>query len=126
MAGPMVFTLLSWLSSLLISSLVFVSLGYPIHFGIVMIVYSLSCAIQSIPVGIPAEMGLTEVVMISLYTAFLRGTPGVVDVGALSAAATFLIRILTVGLKLFIGFVAIQWVGAKALTGGSPEKSPTR
>jgi uncharacterized protein (TIRG00374 family) len=126
LAGPMVFTLLSWLSSLLISSLVFVSLGYPIHFGIVMIVYSLSCAIQSIPVGIPAEVGLTEVVMISLYTAFLRGTLGDVDVGALSAAATFLIRILTVGLKLFIGFVAIQWVGAKALMGGSPEKSTTR
>ena len=120
LARPVVFSLMSWLFSLLISSLVFFSLlGRPIHFGIVVIVYSLSCAIQSIPLGIPAEVGLTEVVMISLYTAFLRGTPGVLDVGALSAAATFLIRILTVGLRLFIGFVAIQWVGAKALMGSS-------
>jgi len=118
LVGSVVFSLVSWLFSLLISFAVFVSLGHPINFGIVVIVYSLSCAIQSIPVGIPAEIGITEVVMISLYTAFLRGTPGVADVGALSAAATFLIRILTVGLKLFIGFVALQWVGAKALTGG--------
>lgn len=120
LAGPMIFAVMSWLFSLLVSSLVFVSLlGRPINFGIVVIVYSLTCAIQSIPLGIPAEVGLTEVVMISFYTAFLRGTPGVLDVGALSAAATFLIRLLTVGLRLFIGFVAIQWVGAKALTSGS-------
>ena len=123
LAGPMVFTLISWLSSLLISSMVFVSLGYPIHFGVVVIVYSLSCAIQSIPLGVPAEVGLTEVVMISLYTAFLRGTPGVLDVGALSAAATFLIRILTVGLRLLVGFVAVQWVGVKALMGSSSYRS---
>ena len=113
LTGPTVFALLSWLFSLLLSSLVFLSLGHPIHFGIVMVVHSLSCAIQSIPLGIPAEMGLTEVAMISLYAAFLSGIPGV---GALSAAATFLIRILTVGLRLFIGFVAIQWIGAKGLT----------
>jgi uncharacterized protein (TIRG00374 family) len=126
LAGPVVFTLMSWLSSLLISLLVFMSLGYPIHFVIVVIVYSLSCAIQSIPLGIPAEVGLTEVIMISLYTAFLRGAPGVADVGALSAAATFLIRILTVGLRLFIGFVAVQWVGVKALMAGSRQRSLAR
>jgi len=119
LAGPIVFASLSRLFSLLISSLVFISLGQPIHFGIVMVVHSLSCAIQSIPLGIPAEVGLTEVAMISLYTAFLSGIPGVADVGALSAAATFLIRILTVGLRLFIGFVAIQWIGAKGLLGAS-------
>jgi uncharacterized protein (TIRG00374 family) len=120
LVGPVVFSLLSWVFSLLVSWLVFVSLlGWPIHFGVVMIVHSLSCAIQAIPLGVPAEVGLTEVAMISLYTAFLRGTPGVMHVGALSAAATFLIRLLTVGLRLFIGFVAIQLVGAKTLTGDS-------
>jgi uncharacterized protein (TIRG00374 family) len=121
---PVVFSLMSWLFSLLVSWLVFVSLlGYPLHFGVVMIVHSLSCAIQSIPLGVPAEVGLTEVAMISLYTAFLRGTYGVANAGALSAAATFLIRLLTVGLRLVIGFVAIQWVGAKVLTGSSRRRS---
>lgn len=117
LVGPIIFSLMSWLLSLLIPLLVFISLGYPIHFGIVVIVHSLSCAIQSIPLGIPAEAGLTEVVMISLYTSFLRGMPEMADVATLSAAATFLIRILTVGLRLFIGFVAIQWVGVKTLLG---------
>ncbi|MFQ6065265.1 MAG: YbhN family protein [Candidatus Bathyarchaeia archaeon] len=126
LAKPTVFTLMSWFSSLLISSFVFASLGYPIQFGIVVIVYSLSCAIQSIPLGVPAEVGLTEVIMISLYTAFLRGTPGVTDVAALSAAATFLIRILTVGLRLLIGFVAVQFVGVKALMGGSSNRLSNR
>jgi len=116
---PVIFSLIYWFFSLLTPLLVFVSLGHPVHFSIVVIVYSLGCTIQSIPLGIPAEVGLTEVVMISLYTAFLRGMLGVADVGALSAAATFLTRILTVGLRFFIGFVAIQWVGARALIGGS-------
>jgi hypothetical protein len=43
---------------------------------------------------------------------------GMADVGALSAAATFLTRILAVDLRFFIGFVAIQWVGAGALIRG--------
>jgi len=124
LARPIVFASLSRLFSLLISSLVFISLGQPIHFGVVMVVHSLSCAIQSIPLGVPAEVGLTEVAMISLYTAFLSGIPGIIDVGALSAAATFLIRILTVGLRLFIGFVAIQWIGARGLLDGSRRDQP--
>ena len=32
-----------------------------------------------------------------------------------SAAATVLTRILTVWLRFFIGFVAVQWVGVKSL-----------
>lgn len=124
LTGSTICALLSWLFSLLTSSFVFISLGYPIHFGIVMVVHSLSCAIQSIPLGIPAEVGLTEVAMISLYTAFLRGIPGLVDVGALSAAATFLIRILTVGLRLSIGFVVIQWIGARGLLGALRRDQP--
>ena len=123
LARPVVFSLMSWLFSLLIPSLVFVSLlGHPIHFGIVVIVHSLSCAIQSIPLGIPAEMGLVEPAMTELYAAFLTGTPGVPDIDAgraIGFPATILIRILTVGLRLLIGFVAIQWVRTKALMGGS-------
>jgi len=87
----------------------------------VVIVYSLGCTLESIPLEIPAEVGLTKVVMIRLYTAFLRGMPDMADVGALSAAAIFLTRILAVGLRFFIGFVAIQWVGARALIHGSSE-----
>lgn len=114
---PVVFSIISWLLSLFISLLVFVSLDYPLSLSVIVTVYSISCAISVIPVGIPAEVGIVESIMISLYALF--GVPP--DVGA---AATFLIRILTVWFRLFIGFAATQWIGIKTLTGGS-SSTPT-
>jgi len=109
---PVVFSVVAWLLSVLLSFFVFVSLDHPISFSVVLIVYSISCAIQTIPVGVPAEVGLIEIVMTSLYA--MLGVP----IG-ISAAATVLIRIITVWFKFFIGFVAFQWVGIKVLTGSS-------
>ena len=60
----------------------------------------------------PGEVGLVEIVMTSLYG--LLGVP----VG-ISAAATVLIRVLTVWFRLLLGFVAVQWIGIKALIGDS-------
>jgi uncharacterized protein (TIRG00374 family) len=113
---PVVFSLTSWFFSAFVSFLVFVSLGYPIHFSFVIIVYSISVAIRSIPVGIPGEVGVMEVLMTTLYSLF--GVPI-----SISAAATVLIRVLTVWFRLFIGFMAVQWVGVKALTGSSHKGS---
>jgi len=113
---PVVFSVVAWLLSVLLSFFVFVSLDHPISFSVVLIVYSISCAIQTIPVGVPAEVGLIEIVMTSLYA--MLGVP----IG-ISAAATVLIRIITVWFKFFIGFVAFQWVGIKVLTGSSRQPS---
>ena len=111
---PVVFSITAWLLSVLLSFLVFVSLDYPVSFSVVIIVYSISCAIQTIPLGIPAEVGLMEITMTSLYIALLGP-----QAAPVSAAATVLIRIITVWFKLFIGFIAFQWVGIKALIGSS-------
>jgi len=111
---PVVFSVVAWVLSLLLSFLVFISLGYMVPFGVVTIVYSITVAIQNIPIGVPGEVGLVEIVMTSLYIAFLG--PGAAP---LSAAATVLTRVITVGLRLFIGFIAVQWVGIKALMGSS-------
>jgi uncharacterized protein (TIRG00374 family) len=116
---PVVFSIISWIFSLLISLLIFLSLGYPFSFSIivtVVTVYSISAAIQAIPAGIPAEVGIVEPIMISLYA--LLGVP--VDIGS---AATILTRILTVWLRLFVGFAATQWVGIKTLTDSSSSVS---
>ena len=113
---PVVFSVVAWLLSVLLSFFVFVSLDHPISFSVVLIVYSISCAIQTIPVGVPAEVGLIEIVMTSLYA--MLGVP----IG-ISAAATVLIRIITVWFKFFMGFVAFQWVGIKVLTGSSRQPS---
>ena len=105
---PVVFSVVAWLLSVLLSFLVFVSLDYPVSLSVVIIVYSICCAIQTIPIGVPAEVGLIEISMTSLYA--MLGVP--LDI---SAAATVLIRIITVWLRFFIGFVAFQWIGIKAL-----------
>jgi uncharacterized protein (TIRG00374 family) len=118
LAQPVVFSLTSWFFSAFVSFLVFVSLGHPIHFSVVIIVYSISCAIRSFPLGIPGEVGVMEVVMTTLYTAFLG-----IEFAPLCAAATVLIRVLTVWFRLFIGFMAVQWVGIKALMGSSHQGS---
>ena len=112
LAQPVVFSIISWLLSVLVSFFVFVSLRNPVPLTIVLIVYSLSCALQSVPLGIPAEVGVMEIVMTTLYSLFG------VSIGV-SAAATVLIRVLTVWLRMFVGFVAVQWIGIKTFMGDS-------
>jgi uncharacterized membrane protein YbhN (UPF0104 family) len=73
-----------------------------------MVAYSISVNIQSIPVGIPEEIGLVEIVMSSLY--------GLLGVNAeIATTATVIIRLLTVGLSLIIGFIGVHWIDLKDL-----------
>lgn len=109
---PVFFSVVAWFLSVLLSFLVFVSLDHPVSFVLITIVYSIGNAIQNIPIGVPGEVGLVEIVMTSLYG--LLGVPL-----GISAAATVLIRVLWVWFRLLLGFVAVQWVGIKALTGDS-------
>ena len=108
-----IFNVLSWLFSIAIVFLVFASIGYlepniSILLLEVAVVYTLLVAIKSIPIGVPAEVGLPDIAMATLFILF--GIPP--DV---SAAATILTRMLTVWLSFFIGFVAVQWFGVKSL-----------
>ncbi len=109
LAQPVIFTAISWVLSLFMSFFVFAALGYQVPLTIVIIVYSISLALQSIPVGIPAEVGIMEIIMTTLYSLFA------IPIGV-SAAATVLIRLLTVWLRMFVGLVAVQWIGIKAFT----------
>ncbi|MFB0567059.1 MAG: lysylphosphatidylglycerol synthase transmembrane domain-containing protein [Candidatus Bathyarchaeia archaeon] len=114
LAQPVAFSIASWFFSILIPFLVFFSLlGHPIHLGVVIIVHSVSWAVRLIPFGIPAEIGLTESFMAFLYGTLLGVPPHV------SSAGAILISALTVGLKLIVGFVALQWVGIKPQVGSS-------
>ncbi len=97
---------------MLLSFIVYISLGHPVSFVPITIVYSITCTIQNIPMGVPGEVGFVEVVMTNLYG--LLGVP--YDI---SAAATVLIRFLTVWFKLLIGFVLVQRIGIKTLLGGA-------
>jgi len=116
---PVFFSVAHWFLSVLLFYSVFVSLGHTVSFALVTIVYSISCAIQNIPIGVPGEVGLVEIAMISLYTALLEPQLGPEVAASVGAAATILIRVLTVWFRLLLGFVAVQWVGIKTLIGGS-------
>jgi uncharacterized protein (TIRG00374 family) len=105
---PVMFSLIAWLLSVLVSFFVFIALRHPVSLTIVVIVYSISSALQSVPLGIPAEVGLMEIVMTTLYSLF--GVP----IG-ISAAATVLIRVLTVWLRMLVGFLAVQWIGIRTV-----------
>jgi hypothetical protein len=107
----------SWLLSLTVTYLVFLSLGYSIHWSIIIVTCSIVVAVKAIPLGVPFEAGLPEITMSTLYIFF--GVPP--DV---SATATILNRILTVWFRFFIGFAVQQWLGIKAITtiGANGEK----
>lgn len=114
---PAIFSIAAWFFDLLITVLVFVSLGeYGISLSAIVIVYSISIAIQAIPLGILGVVGVVDIIMTSLYTILLL--PFGIN-PATSAAATVLIRIVTLWFRLFMGYVAVQWVGIKVLMGGT-------
>ena len=110
LAWPVVFSMISWLFNLLVAFLVFASVDFKISLSAIIIVYSISASLQNIPLGIPGEVGFMEIVMTTLYT--MLGVP--IDV---SAAATVLIRIITVWFRLAVGYAFVQGIGIKALMG---------
>lgn len=105
----MVYTFLSWLCHLSIYFFVFYALGYTrVAFFIpqMIVVFSISVATQTIPVGIP--VGLVEIVMTSLYALF--GIPP-----GLGGIATTLIRVVTYWFQVIVGYVVLQLMGVKTL-----------
>lgn len=109
---PVVFTVAAWTLNILVPFLVFVSLGRLVGISVIIIVYSLSFAIRAIPIGVPGDIGLTESVMTGFYIMLMPDVPS-----NISAAATILTAISTIGFKLLVGYIAVQRVGVKILTG---------
>lgn len=107
---PVVFIIAVWAFNFLVPFLVFVSLGRFVDLSIIIIVYSLGFTIRAIPIGVPGDIGLTESIMTAFY--IMLGVPS-----DISAAATILTAISTIGFKLLVGYMAVQWVGVKILTG---------
>jgi len=120
--SPFLFSIVAFSLDMLISFLVFASLGVHISLNAILIVYTISNAIQTIPVGIPGEVGVTDIVMATLYTLLLPGIPPA-EAAAVSAAATLLIRVVTVWLRLLVGYVAVHWIGLPVLLNAEARKS---
>jgi uncharacterized protein (TIRG00374 family) len=99
---PTFYLALNWLSSMTIPYLVFLSLGYIASWGVILVTTSIVVAVKSIPAGIPFEVGLPEITMMTLYTA--GGVPP-----EIAATSTILSRIITLWLRFGVGFTAFQW-----------------
>jgi uncharacterized protein (TIRG00374 family) len=102
------FYVMSWLFNVSVSYLVFLSIGFPLHWSVIVVTSSIVIAVKSIPIGIPFEVGLPEVAMTALYSWF--GVP--FDI---STTATILNRLLTLWLRFFIGFGVQQLLEIKTV-----------
>jgi uncharacterized protein (TIRG00374 family) len=103
---PTLLLFLNFVSGLAVPYLVFLSLGNPVDWTIILITNSIVIAVKSIPVGIPFEVGLPEITMFSVYHGF-----GVTE--AIAGTATILTRLITLWLRAVVGFSAQQWVELK-------------
>ncbi|MEJ5327843.1 MAG: lysylphosphatidylglycerol synthase transmembrane domain-containing protein [Candidatus Bathyarchaeia archaeon] len=99
---------LSWIFSLSIPYLVFLSLQFPVSWSVILITSTIVLAVKSVPIGIPFEVGIPEIAMTTLYTSL--GVPA-----GISATATILTRLITLWLKFVIGFLAQQWLELKTV-----------
>jgi len=105
---PAIFTVISWFFHLSTYQTVFYALGLDVPFSVSVVVFSISVAVQTIPIGLP--VGLVEIVMTTLYTLFN------IDI-AVSGTATTLIRVVTFWFEILIGYAAAQWIGMKTMLG---------
>jgi uncharacterized protein (TIRG00374 family) len=99
---------ITWILSLSIPYLVFISLRYPVSWGVILITSAIVLAVKSIPLGVPFEVGLPEITMTTVYISLLGP-----EAAGISATATILTRLLTLWLRFFVGFIAQQWLELK-------------
>jgi uncharacterized protein (TIRG00374 family) len=105
---PLTLAIATWFFAILGYYLAFAAVGYSMDWIVVIVGYSLVVGIKAIPVGVPAEIGVTEIALTVIFGAF--GVPLYI-----SAAAVVLIRIMTVWFRLIIGFITFQFVGIKTM-----------
>jgi uncharacterized protein (TIRG00374 family) len=118
-AGSLFYLIISWFFSLSIPYLVFMSLGHPVSWSIIIVTSAIFLAVKAIPIGIPFEVGLPEAVMYTLYISM-----GVY--GPLAATATILTRIITLWFRFFIGFGAQQWLELKPVISAAANTEKTK
>jgi uncharacterized protein (TIRG00374 family) len=112
---PTFYLVLNWVASMCIPYLVFISLGYNVSWGVVLVTTSIVIAIKSVPVGVPFEVGLPEITMTTVYASL--GVPA-----GIAATSTILSRIITLWLRFGIGFAAYQWTEIKAASSNPSRK----
>jgi uncharacterized protein (TIRG00374 family) len=102
---PIIYAIISFVFEISVIFLTFIALGYPVPVDKVLIVFTLTGALQTVGITI---FGFTEIVMTSSF-AFL-GIP--VD---LSFSVTLLTRVVSLWFRLIVSYAALQWAGIKII-----------
>jgi len=102
---PIAFAVTGFICEISVVFLTFMALGYPVPVDKVLIVFTLTGALQTVGITI---FGFTEIVMTSIFT-FL-GIP--VD---LSFSVTLLTRVVNLWFRLVVSYLALQWAGIKII-----------
>jgi uncharacterized protein (TIRG00374 family) len=111
------FSVVSWILTLVVFYLTFLSIGYPqISWSAILVISSIFMAVKSIPIGVPFEVGLPEITLTTLFYFFISQWETSARAMAISATATILMRLLTLWLRFFVGFAAQQWTGIRSMT----------
>jgi uncharacterized protein (TIRG00374 family) len=115
LASSFFYLAITWIFSLSIPYLVFMSLRVPVSWSVILITSAIVLAVKSIPLGVPFEVGLPEITMTTLYTLLLTPTLGQLAAAGISATATILTRLITLWFRFFVGFLAQQWLELKPI-----------
>lgn len=99
---------LSYSLDIIATRLIFRALGIEVPFSVIITVYTVAIALQTIPVGLPGTTGPVEVSMITIYLA--AGIPPTTG-----AAATLINRGMNLWFEIALGGVMAYWVGLKTL-----------
>jgi uncharacterized protein (TIRG00374 family) len=110
LASSLFYLAITWVFSLSIPYLVFMSLRYPVSWSVILITSAIVLAVKSIPLGVPFEVGLPEVTMYTVYISLLGPAAA-----GISATATILTRLITLWFRFFVGFLAQQWLELKPI-----------
>jgi len=106
---------ITWVFSLSIPYLVFLSLGFPVSWSVILLTSAIVLAVKSVPIGVPFEVGLPEITMTTLYTSLIG-----IQYAGICATATILTRLITLWFRFLVGFIAQQWLELK------PVLTPTK
>jgi uncharacterized protein (TIRG00374 family) len=123
LASSFFYLAITWIFSLSIPYLVFMSLRVPVSWSVILITSAIVLAVKSIPLGVPFEVGLPEITMTTLYTSLLAPILGLQAAAGVSATATILTRLITLWFRFFVGFLAQQWLELKPIF--APENTTT-
>ncbi len=103
---PLIFSILAWLTNLLVYLMVFYSLNFSqINLLDLATIYCIAATVETLTAGFP--VGAVEITLINLFS--LYGVPL-----AVAAAATTLTRLITFWCQVLIGYPLINFVGLKS------------